>query len=56
MRVICRVGFNVMNLHRIELRVFGDNARARHVYQKLGFVEEAVSRGVLSSMGTTSTT
>jgi RimJ/RimL family protein N-acetyltransferase len=51
MRVICRVGFKVMNLHRIELHVFGGNARARHVYRKLGFVEEAVSRDVLFKHG-----
>lgn len=51
MRVICRVGFRVMNLHRIELHVFGGNARARHVYQKLGFVEEAVAREVLFKHG-----
>lgn len=33
-------GFNTLNLQRIALRVFEDNERARHVYQKLGFVEE----------------
>jgi RimJ/RimL family protein N-acetyltransferase len=51
MRVICRVGFKVMNLHRIELHVFGGNARARHVYRKLGFVEEAICRDVLFKHG-----
>jgi RimJ/RimL family protein N-acetyltransferase len=33
-------GFDTLNLERIELRVVDDNARARHVYTKLGFVEE----------------
>jgi RimJ/RimL family protein N-acetyltransferase len=51
MRVICRVGFKVMNVRRIELHVFGGNARARHVYRKLGFVEEAVCHDVLFKHG-----
>jgi RimJ/RimL family protein N-acetyltransferase len=33
-------GFNTLNLQRIGLRVFEDNERARHVYAKLGFIEE----------------
>lgn len=32
--------FDTLNLARIELRVIEDNARARHIYGKLGFVEE----------------
>jgi RimJ/RimL family protein N-acetyltransferase len=44
MRTLCRVGFEVMNLHRIGLTVDATNTRARHVYRKLGFVEEGELR------------
>lgn len=44
MRVLCRFGFEMMNLHRIELEVFAENARARHVYEKIGFRTEASLR------------
>ncbi len=44
MRTLCRFGFEQMNLHRIELEVFASNARARHVYEKVGFQVEAVRR------------
>lgn len=33
-------GFETLNLDRIELRVLDSNERARHIYKKLGFVEE----------------
>lgn len=39
-----KYGFEVLNLHRIELDVFADNARARRVYEKAGFVAEGVGR------------
>ena len=44
MRTLCRFGFDEMNLHRIELQVFEENARARHLYEKLGFRVEGVRR------------
>jgi len=44
MRTICRFGFEVMNLHRIELDVFADNARAIKVYERLRFVHEGRKR------------
>ncbi|MBI2766823.1 MAG: GNAT family N-acetyltransferase [Chloroflexi bacterium] len=44
MRTVCRFGFETMNLHRIELDVFAMNERARHVYEKIGFVVEGVRR------------
>jgi RimJ/RimL family protein N-acetyltransferase len=44
MRTLCRFGFAMMNLHRIELTVDATNARARHVYRKVGFVEECLLR------------
>lgn len=39
-RTICRYGFDVMRLHKVWLSVFPQNESARHVYDKLGFVEE----------------
>ena len=36
--------FDNMNLQRIELTVLENNQRARHVYEKLGFVCEGVKR------------
>jgi RimJ/RimL family protein N-acetyltransferase len=44
MRVLCRFGFEMMNLHRIELTVDATNERARHVYRKVGFRDEGVLR------------
>lgn len=43
-RTLCRFGFEEMNLHRIELEAFEENARARHVYERLGFRVEGVRR------------
>jgi RimJ/RimL family protein N-acetyltransferase len=33
-------GFDILNLHRIYLRVFADNQRAMHAYEQVGFVHE----------------
>ena len=40
MRTLVNWGFNTLNLNRVYLRVFADNARAIRCYQKVGFVEE----------------
>jgi RimJ/RimL family protein N-acetyltransferase len=37
---LLRFGFEQMNLHRIYLRVFADNERAVHLYEKIGFRHE----------------
>ncbi len=37
-------GFDYLNLHRIYLRVFGDNRRAIHAYEQVGFVHEGCFR------------
>ncbi|HRX03961.1 MAG TPA: GNAT family protein [Anaerolineae bacterium] len=40
MRLVIDYGFDYLNLHRIYLRVFAENARAIHVYEGLGFQHE----------------
>ncbi|WP_043630140.1 GNAT family N-acetyltransferase [Nonomuraea candida] len=39
--------FGTTPLHRISLGVYAFNERARHVYKKVGFVEEGVERDAL---------
>lgn len=51
MRVVCRFGFESMNLHRIDLEVYGTNARARRVYEKVGFRQEGVLREAVYKYG-----
>ena len=46
-RLIIGYGFRQLNLHRIELEVYDFNPRARHVYEKIGFVYEGTRRDVL---------
>ena len=41
----------MMNLNRIELDVFAENARARRVYEKVGFREEGVRRQAVYKYG-----
>ena len=40
MRLICKHGFETLNLNRIWLRVFETNQRAIRVYEKAGFTIE----------------
>ncbi|MFC7486394.1 GNAT family N-acetyltransferase [Knoellia sp. CPCC 206453] len=40
-------GFGVLGLHRITLEVYDFNPRARHVYEKVGFVHEGTGREAL---------
>lgn len=51
MRVVCRFGFETMNLHRIDLEVYARNARARRVYEKVGFHQEGVLRQAVYTRG-----
>jgi RimJ/RimL family protein N-acetyltransferase len=39
--------FGVVGVHRVELQVYDFNPRARHVYEKLGFVHEGTMRDAL---------
>jgi RimJ/RimL family protein N-acetyltransferase len=40
LQTLVRFGFDQLNLHRISLRVFAENSRAVHLYEKLGFQHE----------------
>ncbi|WP_189311617.1 GNAT family N-acetyltransferase [Streptomyces brasiliensis] len=44
-------GFSHLGLHRIQLEVYGDNHRARRVYEKVGFVVEGVRREAMTRDG-----
>ncbi|MFJ6723444.1 GNAT family N-acetyltransferase [Streptomyces sp. NPDC091281] len=43
-RLIVGHGFERLGLHRVQLELYGDNGRARRVYEKVGFVVEGVRR------------
>ena len=43
-RLMLKHGFETLNLHRIELRVFSTNPRARRAYEKAGYVLEGIQR------------
>jgi RimJ/RimL family protein N-acetyltransferase len=47
LRLIAGYGFEQLRLHRISLEVYAFNPRARHVYEKVGFVAEGVLREAL---------
>jgi diamine N-acetyltransferase len=40
LQALLRFGFQEMNLHRITLRVFADDQRGIHLYEKVGFQSE----------------
>lgn len=44
-RLLVAFGFDDLNLERIWLRLSAHNARAQHVYEKIGFVVEGRLRG-----------
>jgi RimJ/RimL family protein N-acetyltransferase len=46
-RLIVDHAFRVLGLHRITLEVYDFNPRARHVYEKVGFVHEGTGREAL---------
>ena len=46
-RLIVGYGFEHLGLHRISLEVYAFNPRARHVYEKAGFVHEGTKRQAL---------
>lgn len=46
-RLIVAHGLTTMGMHRISLEVYAFNPRARHVYEKVGFVHEGTGREAL---------
>jgi RimJ/RimL family protein N-acetyltransferase len=51
LNLIMAEAFGPLNANRLWLDVFPENARARHVYQRLGFVEEGTLRDVYFQNG-----
>ena len=51
MGLLLRHGFETLNLNRISLRVFADNPRAIHAYQKAGFIHEGTLRDAVFKRG-----
>lgn len=46
-RLILGYAFDVLGLHRVALEVYAFNPRARHVYERAGFVVEGTRRDAL---------
>jgi RimJ/RimL family protein N-acetyltransferase len=46
-RLVVAHGLGALGLHRIALEVYAFNPRARHVYEKVGFVHEGTGREAL---------
>ncbi|WP_237742773.1 GNAT family N-acetyltransferase [Actinopolymorpha alba] len=46
-RLVLAYAFETIGLHRVDLEVFAFNPRARHVYEKVGFVYEGTKRHAL---------
>jgi RimJ/RimL family protein N-acetyltransferase len=52
MRLLLDFAFDELNLHRVQLTVFGYNTRAINLYEKLGFQREGTFREFLQRDGT----
>jgi RimJ/RimL family protein N-acetyltransferase len=46
-RLILAYAYDRVGLHRVELEVYDFNQRARHVYEKIGFIHEGTKRQAL---------
>lgn len=51
LRTLCRFGFEMMNLNRIELEVLGENERAIRAYKRVGFQVEGCRRRAVYTHG-----
>lgn len=51
MQLLLKHGFETLNLHRIYLRVFSTNPRAKRSYEKAGFVLEGTMREAVFRQG-----
>lgn len=47
MRMVCRYGFEVMNMHRLWLLVAKDNKAAEKAYSNAGFTVEGIQRDAI---------
>jgi len=45
--LVLRFAFEELGLHRVELEVFDYNPRAKHMYEKVGFVQEGIKRDAM---------
>jgi diamine N-acetyltransferase len=52
LKEVIRIAFEELRAHRLFLDVYEDNARARHLYESLGFVYEGVMRDAAQRDGT----
>jgi RimJ/RimL family protein N-acetyltransferase len=50
-RMVLAHAFETVGLHRVALEVYAFNPRARHVYEKIGFVHEGTQRQALHWQG-----
>jgi RimJ/RimL family protein N-acetyltransferase len=50
-RTMLTLAFREMNLHRVQLRVDADNARAIRCYEKAGFQKDGTLRGIVFREG-----
>ncbi len=50
-KLFTEFGLNVLRLHRISLKVLGNNQVARHSYEKAGFTEEGIFRDFIKLDG-----
>ncbi len=50
-RTLCRFGFQMMNLQRLELEVLAENERAVRAYEKVGFLHEGRRRRAVYTHG-----
>lgn len=51
MGLLLRHGFETLNLNRILLKVYADNPRAKHAYEKAGFILEGTLREAVFKRG-----
>lgn len=51
MTLLLRHGFETLNLNRVYLRVYAENKRAIHTYEKVGFVHEGRMRQAIFKHG-----
>jgi len=51
LQLMCRYGFDELNLHKIWCEIFDNNQKSLHLFKKIGFVEEGILRDNYFSEG-----